>query len=78
MQSSLKYDVVCSRTRKGLPFQCSIKQLLAKCSHSTSETTAKDQNKSYLQFLREKKIVPESDPPSTKDVNLLYQFFDQR
>ncbi|KAG1369942.1 NAD-dependent protein deacylase SRT2 [Cocos nucifera] len=77
MQSSSKYDLVCSRTRKGLPFQCSIKQLLAKCSHSTSETTAKDQNKSYLQFLREKKIVPESDPPSTKDVNLLYQFFDQ-
>ncbi|XP_019708207.1 NAD-dependent protein deacylase SRT2 isoform X2 [Elaeis guineensis] len=78
MQSSLKYDLVCSRTRKGLPFQFSIRQLLAKCSHSTSQTTAKDQNKSYLQFLREKKIVPESDPPSTKDVNLLYQFFDQR
>ncbi|XP_008781611.2 NAD-dependent protein deacylase SRT2 [Phoenix dactylifera] len=77
MQSSLKYDLVCGRTRKGLPFRCSIRQLLAKCSHSTSEATAKDQNKSYLQFLREKKIVPESDPPNTKDVNILYQFFDQ-
>lgn len=77
MQSILKYEMVCNRAKRSLPFQHSITQLIAKCSHSTSQTMTKDQNKSTLQFLRDKKIVPDSDPPSTKDANLLYQFFDQ-
>lgn len=29
-------------------------------------------------YLRDKKIAPDAEAPSMEDVNLLYQFFDQR
>lgn len=58
--------------------KCCMHQLLAKSSYSTYESTLREQNGSHFKNLNDRKIVPDSDPPSVKDVNLLYQFIDRR
>ncbi|KAG0483045.1 hypothetical protein HPP92_011129 [Vanilla planifolia] len=72
--------VVCGlisvRHQKGSHPPCTTRQMLAS-SYPASEVNRKDENKSFNQLLREKKIVPDSDPPSAKDIDGLYQFFDR-
>lgn len=65
------------KTRGSVSLQCSIKHVQA-CRHYITGTRSTNQDKVSFNFPRDKKILPDSDPPSGDDVNLLYQFIDHR
>ncbi|MQL82053.1 hypothetical protein Taro_014531 [Colocasia esculenta] len=73
---SLKKGILSKRT-SSYTSPCGIRGFLARCKHSMADISFKSEEKSSLDFLRDKKIMPYSDPPSPKDVDLLYRFFDQ-
>ncbi|GMN28361.1 hypothetical protein TIFTF001_002024 [Ficus carica] len=63
--------------RRVTPFQGFLKAVQTSCRISIPGNSSRREENVALNSLRQKKLVPDAEPPSHRDVELLYQFFDQ-
>lgn len=66
------------RVRRVLPCLDSVRFVQTSCRISVPGASSGSEQKVHSNFLRDRQLVPESDPPSAEDVKYLYQFFNSR
>ncbi|KAK4264701.1 hypothetical protein QN277_025840 [Acacia crassicarpa] len=76
VQSSCKSWYLSRRGRRLISVKGSVKFVQTSCRLSVPGISPRNEGKTPSNILRDKKAVPDADPPSIRDVNLLYQFFD--
>ncbi|PON32609.1 Sirtuin family, partial [Parasponia andersonii] len=55
----------------------SLKSIKTSCRISVPRSLSQKEEKAPSNFLRQKKLVPDAEPPSMPEVELLYRFFDR-
>ncbi|KAF4360644.1 hypothetical protein F8388_011279 [Cannabis sativa] len=63
--------------RRVIPFQGSLKSVQTSCRISVPGISSQKEEIVASNFLRQKKLVPDAEPPSIQEVQQLYQFFDE-
>ncbi|KAH7850693.1 hypothetical protein Vadar_001609 [Vaccinium darrowii] len=66
-----------SCSKSALSFHGSAKALQTTCRVTVPGTSSTTEQELSSNILKDRLLIPDSDPPSINDVELLYQFFDQ-
>ncbi|XP_030499417.2 NAD-dependent protein deacylase SRT2 isoform X3 [Cannabis sativa] len=77
IQSSCRNWQPFSWGRRVIPFQGSLKSVQTSCRISVPGISSQKEEIVASNFLRQKKLVPDAEPPSIQEVQQLYQFFDE-
>lgn len=64
-------------SKSALSFHGSAKSVQTTCRVTVPGTSSTTEQKLSSNVLKDRLLIPDSDPPSINDVELLYQFFDQ-
>lgn len=78
LQIGSNWNVLIAGRRVIPPLQGFLRSVQTSCRISVPGNSSQQGENVASGFLRQKKIIPDAEPPSLRDVELLYQFFDNR